>query len=123
MGVSGMSGEAGKAPEDRVSLKELLEQARAAEAVVLPQDVRGRFCPYDIVRLRLLTFRHMVALGDFAAANATRWKAVKLAYLNDNWTQAAIARFLGVNRSTVTSWLNDSEIEPDVWQDVPLEAR
>ena len=115
-----MSGEAGTTPEEKVSLKELLEQARAAEAVVLPQDVRGRLCTYDIVRLRLLTFRHMVALGDFAAANATRWKAVKLAYLNDDWTQTAIARFLGVNRSTVTSWLNDSVIDPDVWQDVPV---
>ena len=112
------------ASEECATLKisDLLEQARAAEAIVLPEDVRIKMCPYDVVRLRLLTFRHMIALADYAAENADRWHVLKLHYLNPNLKQETIADLTGTKKSTVKYWIHNAVITADIWEDVPVEA-
>lgn len=112
------------ASEECATLKisDLLEQARAAEAIVLPEDVRIKMCPYDVVRLRLLTFRHMIALADYAAGNADRWHVLKIHYLNPNLTQDAIANLTGTKKNTVKFWIRNAVITPDIWEDIPVEA-
>lgn len=86
---------------DAVKISDLLDQARAAEAIVLPEEVRLKMCPYDVVRLRLLTFRHMIALGDYAAFNPLRWRVIRTHHLNPGMKQKDIAQFTGAARHSV----------------------
>lgn len=103
-----------------VKISDLLDQARAAEAIVLPEEVRARLCTFDVVRLRLLTFRHMIALADFAAANPVRWNVIRTHHMCPELKQKDIAQFTGAALSSVKLWINNAVIDPDVWQDVPL---
>lgn len=103
-----------------VKISDLLDQARAAEAIVLPEEVRANMCPYDVVRLRLLTFRHMIALADFAAANPVRWNVIRTHHMCPGLKQKDIAQFTGAALSSVKLWINNAVIDPDVWRDVPL---
>ena len=103
-----------------VKISDLLDQARAAEAIVLPEEVRANLCTYDVVRLRLLTFRHMIALADFAAANPLRWKVIRMHHLDPELKQKAIAQLTGASKISVCQWISHAVIDPDVWRDVPL---
>lgn len=105
-----------------VKISDLLEQARAAEAIVLPEEVRANLCPYDVVRLRLLTFRHMIALGDYAAYNPLRWRVLKKHYLNPGLKQKEIAQIEGIKWTSVRDWIKNAVIDPDVWRDVPIDV-
>ena len=104
-----------------VKISDLLDQARAAEAIVLPEEVRANMCPYDVVRLRLLTFRHMIALADYAAYNPVRWRVLKKHYLNPGLKQKEISASEGIKWTAVRDWINHAPvITEDIWQDVPL---
>ncbi len=106
--------------EEAIKISDLLDQAREAEAIVLPEDVQARLCTFDVVRLRLLTFRHMIALADYAAYNPVRWRVLKKHYLNPGLKQKEIAASEGVKYYTVRDWINNAVITEDIWQDVPL---
>ena len=109
--------------QEGIKISDLLDQARAAEAIVLPEDVRINVRPYDIVRLRLLTFRHMIALADYAAYNPVRWRVLKIHYLNPNLKQKEIAQSEGIKWTAVRDWINKAPvITADIWQDVPMEV-
>ena len=41
------------------TLLELLAEAETAEKIVLPEEVRAQLTGFDVVRLRLLTFRNI----------------------------------------------------------------
>ena len=103
-----------------VKISDLLDQARAAEAIVLPEEVRARLCTFDLVRLRLLTFRHMIALADYAAENPKRWDILKLRYLNPDLSQHQIAQFAGVTFSVARYWIKNAVITEDIWKKIPL---
>ena len=55
------------APEN--TLIQLLAEAEAAEKIVLPEEVRAQLTGFDVVRLRLLTFRNICTLADFASVS------------------------------------------------------
>ena len=105
---------------EAVKIKDLLDQARAAEAIILPEEVRARLCTFDVVRLRLLTFRHMIALADYAAENPKRWYILKLRYLNPDLSQRQIAQFAGVTFSVANYWIKNAVITEDIWEKIPL---
>ena len=103
-----------------VKISDLLDQARAAEAIVLPEEVRANMCPYDVVRLRLLTFRHMIALADFAAANPVRWNVIRTHHMCPGLKQKTIAELTGAPMHSVRAWINHAVINPDIWQGIPM---
>lgn len=102
------------------SLFELLDQARRAETAVLPGEVRARLDGFDIVRLRLLTFRNVCTLGDFCAGHPEAWRIYKLKFQNPQITQQKLAMIVGCSATTVKRWLNCEPLAERDFYDEPL---
>ena len=82
------------APEN--TLMQLLAEAEAAEKVVLPEEVRAQLTGFDVVRLRLLTFRNICTLADFASDHPDGWKIYRLKFQNPRIKLKTIAS--GIHR-------------------------
>lgn len=101
-------------------LFELLDQARRAEQIVLPAEVRIQLTGFDVVRLRLLSFRTVCTLGDFCAENPDAWKAYKLVYMNPELSIPKVAKIIGIPASTVRRWLKSEPLAGRDFYDCPL---
>lgn len=106
------------APEN--SLMQLLAEAEAAERVVLPAEVRAQLAGYDVVRLRLLNFRTICTLADFAAEHPDAWRIYKYHFQNPQIKPDTIAGLIGCSVSTVKRWLTCEPLAGRDFWDTPL---
>lgn len=106
------------APEN--TLMQLLAEAEAAEKVVLPEEVRAQLTGFDVVRLRLLTFRNICTLADFASDHPDGWKIYRLKFQNPRIKLKTIASLVGCSLSNVKRWLNCEPLAGRDFWDTPL---
>lgn len=102
------------------TLLELLAEAEAAEKIALPEEVRAQLTGFDVVRLRLLTFRNICTLADFAADHPDAWRIYKYKFSNPEIRQKTIAQLVGCSLSNVKRWLNCEPLAGRDFWDTPL---
>lgn len=102
------------------TLLELLAEAETAEKVALPEEVRAQLTGFDVVRLRLLTFRNICTLADFAADHPQAWRIYKYAFQNPQIRQKTIAQLVGCSLSNVKRWLSCEPLAGRDFWDTPL---
>lgn len=107
-------------PVKNPTLRELLDQARAMNAAVLPEDVRCSLTRGNIVRLRLLSFRNVASALFWACRNPVRCETFLLRYMIPGISIREIAVREKIPRSTVQYYLQNPNIE-DVYDMIPLE--
>lgn len=109
---------------DKISVKEILDEAREAEQVKIPDEIWNCLSGFDVARMRMLTFKNMVALAFAAAEKPERFKVFLMAYLNPELTQREIADFMGIPVSKAQAWLKVPLITTDdYWFAVPEKQR
>ena len=100
-------------------LQDLIAEARAMDAVILPPELRAQLTGFNVVRLRLLTTRNLLAAMLWASQNPVRFRCFWIHFLNPDLTQKEIAALLSVTPSAVRDYLASEVIPDSIWDELP----